>query len=475
MPKFANFVQCTLPSPVSSIETSFTVEVESPYSLPPDPGGETAYVTLIDDLNNPTKFEIVSYTGVTAIDATSQSLTGVTRGQDGTVAQGWVAGTIVRQDIVSADLDFLRQPYSGVWIGSEDTSVRRFNLDGDLVWTNEDHDFAVKGLAVDSEGNSYSLSNDGTDNYKKINASGVTQWSKTVADPNVNFFDGVVKAGKDGYNYVCNGSSVFKYDDAGTLEWTYTPGWTDPIRNFDVDRDGNVFVAEDTVTGNVSRVLPDGSEYWAVNVTGGELVVAVSSGSNVWVGVGGGVRRLDYDGNSLGLTSGSLTGSVLGITALDDGTAIASYSGLGYEKFDAGGVSDWTGGAGGLVPAAIDLNGDVYSVLAPRVLVKLNGSDGSLNYSKSDLPLLGEPFVVAAAPVHDGEPVMILGGGSVGHRQLFWSEIGNKPQTVTEVIYAERAEPETPPTGKCIVYLDSADGNFKVKFDDGTVTTIATP
>ena len=36
------------------------------------------------------------------------------------------------------------------------------------------------------------------------------------------------------------------------------------------------------------------------------------------------------------------------------------------------------------------------------------------------------------------------------------------------------AEPATPASGYAVKWLDSSDGNYKIKFDDGSVVTIAT-
>ena len=46
---------------------------------------------------------------------------------------------------------------------------------------------------------------------------------------------------------------------------------------------------------------------------------------------------------------------------------------------------------------------------------------------------------------------------------------------VERAIYLkESSAPSTPPSNECAIYLDSSDGDLKVKFDDGTVKTLAT-
>ena len=93
MSKFANFVRATLTENISDSATSFGVAWAAPFSRPPDPEGEKAYLLLMDDPRRPTAFEVVSYTRFEG------EVQGVTRGEEGTTAQAWPAGTAVTQDL----------------------------------------------------------------------------------------------------------------------------------------------------------------------------------------------------------------------------------------------------------------------------------------------------------------------------------------------------------------------------------------
>lgn len=92
--QLTNFVKTTLNTTITDVATSIIVDAaSSPWSTPPDPAGNTQTITLTDDLNNPTKFEIVTYTGRTG--AGPYTLTGCTRGAEGTTAQAWTAGAVI--------------------------------------------------------------------------------------------------------------------------------------------------------------------------------------------------------------------------------------------------------------------------------------------------------------------------------------------------------------------------------------------
>lgn len=96
--KFDNNVLSSLASAVSIGATSISVAAESGINKPPpDPNGGTGVLTLVDDLANPQKMEIIYYTGRTGTGP--YTLTGVSRGQEGTSDQSWNAGDYVFQDV----------------------------------------------------------------------------------------------------------------------------------------------------------------------------------------------------------------------------------------------------------------------------------------------------------------------------------------------------------------------------------------
>lgn len=94
--KFANDVLATLASNVSVGASSISVSTETGINNPPpDPDGGIAAVTLVDDLANPTKNEIIYYTGRTGEGP--YTLTGCMRGREGTDDQSWLAGNFIFQ------------------------------------------------------------------------------------------------------------------------------------------------------------------------------------------------------------------------------------------------------------------------------------------------------------------------------------------------------------------------------------------
>lgn len=92
----ANNVLTTLNA--SATDTATTLELVAASGInqnPPDPAGGTGKLTLQDSLTAPGKIEIVHYTGITGTGP--YTLTGVTRGKEGTTAQSWAAGDYVYQ------------------------------------------------------------------------------------------------------------------------------------------------------------------------------------------------------------------------------------------------------------------------------------------------------------------------------------------------------------------------------------------
>jgi len=68
----------------------------------PDPAGDIAYLTLLDDIAAPTKFEIISYTSRSGVGP--YTLDGITRGEEGTTPLVWSIGNAVIQNITASAL-----------------------------------------------------------------------------------------------------------------------------------------------------------------------------------------------------------------------------------------------------------------------------------------------------------------------------------------------------------------------------------
>jgi hypothetical protein len=110
---FENNVRTALAANVLAGDTSITIDkAVAPYKNPETPtGGLLGFMTLTDNLFQPTKIEIVTYSGVTDNGATL-TLTGVVRGMDGTTAQAFTTGDPAYQSFVAMIAERVQNPAS---------------------------------------------------------------------------------------------------------------------------------------------------------------------------------------------------------------------------------------------------------------------------------------------------------------------------------------------------------------------------
>lgn len=104
---FNNNVRVTLNTGISdSAATVLLNEAVAPLRNPPTSASadKPARFTLMDDPFAPTKIEIIQATGVSAPAAGVVTLTGVTRGLEGTTAQSWAGGSLVMQSVTAGML-----------------------------------------------------------------------------------------------------------------------------------------------------------------------------------------------------------------------------------------------------------------------------------------------------------------------------------------------------------------------------------
>tara|TARA_B110000908_G_C10239895_1_gene445472 strand:- start:921 stop:1391 length:471 start_codon:yes stop_codon:yes gene_type:complete len=98
---FVNNVKITLNAAITNSATSVqVVKAVSPYNDPPASGK----LTLMNSLSNPTKIEIIAYTGRTD-NSTYWTLTGVSRGQESTTASAFSSGDDVVQTWTAKQAD----------------------------------------------------------------------------------------------------------------------------------------------------------------------------------------------------------------------------------------------------------------------------------------------------------------------------------------------------------------------------------
>jgi hypothetical protein len=100
---FQNNVKTTLAADVLVGATSISVSAaSSPWNTPGSPGTDTGVLVLMDNLYAPTKIEIITYTGRSG--AGPYTLTGVSKGQEGTADQAWTSGAYVIAPATAAEL-----------------------------------------------------------------------------------------------------------------------------------------------------------------------------------------------------------------------------------------------------------------------------------------------------------------------------------------------------------------------------------
>lgn len=97
-----NFVRSTLQADITAGSTTVTVTLAAPPLRDPPDATPTApgLLVLQDVPTSPTKIEVISYTG-RSIVGTVVTLTGVTRGMEGSTASPWPAGTPAFQGITA--------------------------------------------------------------------------------------------------------------------------------------------------------------------------------------------------------------------------------------------------------------------------------------------------------------------------------------------------------------------------------------
>lgn len=110
---FANNALATLTVDALAGATTLTVAAVIGANPPVNVTSGLGIVSLMDKTFMPTAFEIVTYTGRTDNGNGTYTLTGVSRGQEGTTAQSWTAGTYAVQAFTSAAHQDLLTALSG--------------------------------------------------------------------------------------------------------------------------------------------------------------------------------------------------------------------------------------------------------------------------------------------------------------------------------------------------------------------------
>jgi len=93
---FSNFVQCQLSASLVAADVSLTLQAPTaPYQLPPATGG---VLVLADSVGRPSQVEILRYAS-----RAGNVLSGLQRGQEGTVALDWPVGSFCYQALTAGE------------------------------------------------------------------------------------------------------------------------------------------------------------------------------------------------------------------------------------------------------------------------------------------------------------------------------------------------------------------------------------
>jgi len=96
---YKNFVRTLISSPVSVGDDTINVsEAIAPFLIPPKEG----FLTIVDDVEAPNRFEIISYSGITDNGNGTYTLGSVVRGEEDTVGQNWPPNAVVLQSLTAA-------------------------------------------------------------------------------------------------------------------------------------------------------------------------------------------------------------------------------------------------------------------------------------------------------------------------------------------------------------------------------------
>ena len=129
---FVNNVKTTVHASATTSATTLDVtKATAPFNDPPTSGR----ITLMNNESNPTKIEIIIYTGRTD-NTTYWTLTGCTRGSESTTASTWAANDNAIQAFTAGNANEALAEYSNV------TILENITLDADAEYSTG-NDFSV--------------------------------------------------------------------------------------------------------------------------------------------------------------------------------------------------------------------------------------------------------------------------------------------------------------------------------------------
>lgn len=315
--------------------------------------------------------------------------------------------------------------YSGVY------TVRKYDIDGNLLWRRYYHTTTLYGIAVNDAGDVIVVgASSGGKSILKFNSSGTEQWS---ADHGATTYCVALDASGNVYvgGAVSSSVSIRKYNSSGTQQWTANHAAT--VRGICLDASGNVYVCGDTASGpyNVRQYDNDGNLNWSRNylyssTTGTVYGIRVDSSQNTYIcgktsGVFGIVRKYNssgtqqYDATYGGGSDLNATPYGIFVTPESDVyvCGIRSASVGEIEKYNSSGTyqTEYTN-AGRLNAICAFSLAMITSVPALALAFALGVPGGGRAYEVPGLPIAYS----LAIPTSTSPPVPPLGDGQVIYR-----------------------------------------------------------
>jgi len=97
-----NFVRTQTADPVLVGDAAIVVSsAVSPFVMPPEDG----ILTITDSVETPTRFEIITYIGISPNGNGTYTLNTVLKGVEGTIDQGWPAGSVILQALTAGETE----------------------------------------------------------------------------------------------------------------------------------------------------------------------------------------------------------------------------------------------------------------------------------------------------------------------------------------------------------------------------------
>lgn len=454
-----NFSQGVLSLPVGDQDQRITITVESPWQMPDTDGR----VSITDGIN----YEIVRYLSANIINDNVIELFVYARGYENTIARSWAEGTRAYFGITAGTLESLlpggesdlitfRIENSGYRVFStngglvssndvecydaiadydrnvivcDSDGVKKYDIDGDLVWSLTDFNIIGTKIAIDkSNAIYYNGGNTPVTDQKitRIDKDGNVIWEKEFTAP----VRDMVCSG-DSALYYTTTSRLEKINKYGEKEWDYTLSGIRPeIYPLGFDED-TVIISSETQRVVLTHYLKELIAPWAT----------------------------DADQRCIG---GSNTSSVLEFNS------------------STGSIQRFSNGSniGGTAEAGIDVALHIQNGASGMLIYSTESGEVVARITTSTMPVQWRVFTgeryTAARTLRRSKLYMNKRFDSPSLKPMLARYMSSGEESVlSEEARFEAIDSSSlfAPLGKCVIFVDT-DNQCKVKFDNGTVVNL---